>query len=149
MRADVKLWLVGAALLLVWLMAVSYGEMGWLAPWKLIAEPEGGGLVLWELRLPRACLGVFAGASLGVAGALMQGFFRNPVAEPYVTGVSSGAAFGAVAVLTAGMPEWVVSLAAFAGAGGAAALVYRLATRDGVTSPLVLLLGGRVGWVNE
>jgi iron complex transport system permease protein len=142
MKATRNLTLAAFALAVVCLVSVAHGEMGWLAPWKLVTDAAGDGRVLRELRLPRTLLGLFAGASLGVSGALMQGFFRNPVAEPYVIGVSSGAAFGAVAVLAAGMPGWVVSLAAFAGAGIAAALVCRLATRDGVTSPLVLLLGG-------
>jgi len=141
-RSLTKLLLVSAALLLAFCVALGSGEMGWLTPWAMVSDPDGLGLVFWELRLPRALLGVIAGASLGVAGALMQGFFRNPVAEPYVTGVSAGAAFGAVIVLTLGLGQVWVSLAAFAGAGLTASLVYRLATRNGVTSPLVLLLGG-------
>jgi iron complex transport system permease protein len=142
MRPVRNLICLGGALLMAGMLAVAHGEMGWLTPWDWMGGGGGDARLLLELRLPRALLGMLAGASLGVAGALMQGFFRNPVADPYVTGVSSGAAFGAVAVLVAGWPEWMVSLAAFAGAAMVAVLVSRLATRDGVTSPLVLLLGG-------
>jgi iron complex transport system permease protein len=146
-------WGVGIGLLgAIWL-SISIGEMGWLGPGDLLrclgmrfggsaAGLEEKLVVLWELRLPRTLLGVLAGASLGVSGALMQSFFRNPVAEPYVTGVSSGAAFAAVGVLMLGGSMGQVSLAAFLGASLSAWLVYRLATRQGTSSPLLLILGG-------
>jgi iron complex transport system permease protein len=147
------IWGVGIALFgAIWL-SISTGEMGWLSPGELLgclgarfggsaSGLEGKLVVFWELRLPRTILGVLAGASLGGAGALMQSFFRNPVAEPYVTGVSSGAAFAAVGVLMMGGSMGQVSVAAFLGASLAAWLVYRLATRQGTSSPLLLLLGG-------
>ncbi len=138
-------------------MSVAYGEMG--APsisvmWQTLRSKLGGGgdipslgIVFWELRLPRALLGVLVGANIAVSGALMQSFFRNPLAEPYVAGVSSGAAAGAVLVLTTGIASMLpaslaLSLAAFGGATLAAWLVFRLATAQGHTSTLVLLLGG-------
>lgn len=146
-----------ALLLLAVGLSVALGEMG--APslaimWQTLCSKMGGGgevpsmgVVFWELRLPRALLGLLVGANIAVSGALMQSFFRNPLAEPYVAGVSSGAAAGAVVVLTTGVASMLpagvaVSVAAFGGASLAAWLVFRLATARGHTSTLMLLLGG-------
>ena len=105
--------------------------------------------IFWELRLPRALLGLFVGANIAVAGALMQGYFRNALAEPYVAGVSAGAACGAVIVLTTGLastlslPQAIaLPLAAFLGAILSTWAVYQLSTRQGRTSTKKLLLGG-------
>ena len=105
--------------------------------------------IFWELRLPRALLGLFVGANIAVAGALMQGYFRNALAEPYVAGVSAGAACGAVIVLTTSLasalslPQAIaLPLAAFLGAILSTWAVYHLSTRQGRTSTKKLLLGG-------
>lgn len=58
--------------------------------------------VVWGIRLPRICLGILAGIGLGIAGAVMQGILRNPLASPYTLGVSSGAGFGAAVAITLG-----------------------------------------------
>ncbi len=102
-------------------------------------------LVVWELRLPRVCLGAGVGAALALAGAALQGLFRNPLADPYVLGVSAGGALGAALALVAAIP-WPVPLAALAGAGLSALAVYGLA-RQGTGLPLaaVLLAGVAVG----
>jgi iron complex transport system permease protein len=103
------------------------------------------GLVITELRLPRVLLALLAGAGLAVAGAAMQTYFRNPLADPGVTGVSSGAAVGAVSVLVAGadlLGAWTLPVAAFAGAMAVLVAIRIVSTfsRDGsVTS--VLLIG--------
>lgn len=103
------------------------------------------GLVITEVRLPRAVIALLAGAGLAVAGAAMQAYFRNPLAEPGVTGVASGAALGAVVVLVFGLSAWgpwVLPAAAFAGAMGVlivVAVVGALARDRGITT--VLLLG--------
>lgn len=101
--------------------------------------------VLWDIRLPRVALGVVVGASLAAAGALMQGSFANPLAEPGVVGVSSGAALGAVVQIALGFTlagTW--SLAAFAFLGGLAtvAIVYVSARADGRTEVITLVLSG-------
>ncbi len=72
--------------------------------------------VVRELRLPRVVLSVLVGAGLGVSGAALQGVLRNPLAEPYLLGVSGGAAVGAVLAVTAGLLIALVPIAAFAGA---------------------------------
>lgn len=101
--------------------------------------------VLWDIRLPRVALGVVVGASLAAAGALMQGSFANPLAEPGVVGVSSGAALGAVVQIALGFTlagTW--SLAAFAFLGGLATvtLVYLSARSEGRTEVITLVLSG-------
>ncbi|ARQ72168.1 ABC transporter permease [Streptomyces marincola] len=100
---------------------------------------------VWQFRLPRALLAGLAGAGLALAGALMQAAVRNPLAEPYVLGVSAGAGLGAVAVITlgsaavAGLP---LSGAAFLGALAATAAVYLLSRQRGVLAPTRMILTG-------
>jgi iron complex transport system permease protein len=115
---------------------------------------SGGGselqrtLVL-ELRLPRT-LGAFAtGGLLAVAGALMQVLLRNPLADPYVLGLSGGAAFAALLAMLSGLAGWLVSGSAFAGALLSTLLVFGLAHGSGSWTPARLLLTGVVmasGW---
>ena len=104
-------------------------------------------VILMQIRLPRLGLGLLIGAGLGVSGALMQGLFRNPLADPGLVGVGAGAGLGAVLVIVlGGLIGWqsplAVPLAAFAGAGAAVLILYRVATRGGRTSVAVLLLAG-------
>lgn len=99
------------------------------------------GLVMRELRLPRAVLGVAVGAALGLAGAAMQGFLRNPLAEPGLIGTSSGAALGAVLAIQTGAYgafALALPLSALAGAGAAVALILLLAGRAGRALTLIL-----------
>lgn len=99
--------------------------------------------VVWEIRLPRVLLALFVGATLGLAGAVMQGFLRNPLAEPGILGVSSGAALGAVIVLYFGFSAvawYLLPIAAIAGAFAALVLVYLLAGLR--SSVLSLILAG-------
>ena len=103
--------------------------------------------ILWEIRLPRVVLGLLTGMALAVAGGAYQGLFKNPLADPYVMGVSSGSALGAAiaiaflrqAHLTALGP---VPLLAFAGGLTTVALVYRLAAVGSRVSPVGLVLAG-------
>ena len=102
--------------------------------------------ILFEIRLPRLVLGMLVGGSLAVAGASYQGVFRNPLADPYLLGVSAGAGFGAVLALGFGLdlgwgPFDTVPAAAFAGALVAMMASMAIA-RGGGTSPATLLLGG-------
>lgn len=103
-------------------------------------------LVFRELRLPRMLLAVLVGASLGVSGALLQSFFKNPLAEPYVLGISSGAGFGAVAwsACVAGWAGVTVGgmVAAFAGALLVVVLVIGVAKRGSSIFNHKLLLAG-------
>ena len=98
-------------------------------------------IVLVELRLPRALLGCFVGFSLGLAGAAMQGFLRNPLAEPGVVGVSGAAALGAVAAFYSGLSSVVALALPIGGIAGAALgvlLLYALAGRGAGTMTLIL-----------
>lgn len=85
---------------------------------------------LLGLRLDRACTAFLTGGSLALAGAMMQALLRNPLADPYVLGISGGAAVGALASLLFGYAAWVTDLSAFAGALFISALLYLLARRD-------------------
>lgn len=100
------------------------------------------GEILWSLRAPRAVAAALVGAELGLAGAVMQGLLRNPLADPGVLGVSAFAALGASAVIALGLagPPGVVELAAMAGALAAGAIVAVLATL--LREPEVLVLFG-------
>ena len=108
--------------------------------------------ILLGIRLPRVLFAVIAGAGLGVAGAVLQGLFRNPLADPGLIGVSSGAAAGAVITLFF-MPfltahqgglgaDWVTALGALAGGLISVLLVYKLSTKGGYTSTVNMLLFG-------
>ncbi|MEE4243935.1 MAG: iron ABC transporter permease [Kangiellaceae bacterium] len=100
-------------------------------------------VVIFELRLPRLILAMFVGALLSVCGAVMQGLFRNPLAEPGVTGVSAGAALGAVISLVLfGDIVWLTPIAAFVGGLVVTFLVWQLAHHAKGTSVVMLLLAG-------
>ncbi|MCX5334594.1 iron ABC transporter permease [Streptomyces sp. NBC_00140] len=101
--------------------------------------------VLWNVRFPRIVLALLVGASLGCAGALMQGVFGNPLAEPGVIGVSSGAAVGAVAAIAFGigfLGTWTVSAFAFIAGLGTVLLVYAMSRSGGRTEVVTLILTG-------
>jgi iron complex transport system permease protein len=100
--------------------------------------------IVVDLRLPRAVLTALVGASLALGGTVFQALLRNPLADPYVLGVSSGAAVGAVAALTLGLAAetWSLPIAAFTGALVAIALVFRIAAGVGRLDTRVLLLAG-------
>ena len=108
--------------------------------------------VLLSIRLPRIALGIAVGAVLALSGAVMQGLFRNPLADPGVLGVSSGAAVGAVGMIVLGerLPElmpralvpWLQPGVAFLGGLAATAFVYGAARRGGALRPMTMLLAG-------
>ena len=109
-------------------------------------------IIVFDIRLPRALLGFIIGASLAVSGAVMQGLFRNPLADPGLIGVSSGASLGAVTVIVLGASviapvvslfgAYALPLAAFAGGLAATLVLYRVATTQGQTSVATMLLAG-------
>jgi iron complex transport system permease protein len=102
--------------------------------------------IVRELRAPRVVLAFLVGGSLAVSGAALQAMIRNPLAEPYLLGLSSGAGLGAViAIASEAASPWAVPLAAFLGALATVALVYRLSVVSGRRlDPHVLLLAGVV-----
>lgn len=100
---------------------------------------------VWQFRVPRSLLAGLSGAGLALAGAMMQAVVRNPLAEPYILGVSSGASVGAVLVIVSGGATFLgltMSGAAFIGAMGACVLVALLARIRGELSPTRMILAG-------
>ena len=100
--------------------------------------------IVWNLRAPRALLAFLVGGSLGAAGASLQALVRNPLADPFLLGLSGGAGLGAVLAIALHLPgPWALPIAAFVGALAALVLVYRLGRiGGGVLDPRILLLGG-------
>ena len=101
-------------------------------------------VVMREIRLPRALLAVMIGVSLGLSGAAMQGYLRNPLAEPYILGSSGGAAVAALLAMLGGLSAYLVDVSAFAGAMAATLLVFAIAKGSGSWTPARLLLTGVV-----
>lgn len=146
--------LVGSslALVIVIILAVGIGSE-YIAPPKVftaIAHGVTGNLtgaedtIIWQMRLPRVLLAALVGAALAISGAAFQGLFRNPLADPYLLGVASGAGFGATLVMVFGaslplLKTLGVPLAAFVGGLLSVACVFLLA-RQGRTVPLITLI---------
>ncbi|MCR4267971.1 iron ABC transporter permease [Nitratireductor sp. ZSWI3] len=125
----------------------------WLAGEGDNALSARDSIILYDIRLPRILLGSLIGASLAVSGAVMQGLFRNPLADPGIVGVASGAGLGAIAVIvlggTAGLGPligllgiYALPFAAFFGGLATTLILYRVATRRGQTSIATMLLAG-------
>jgi iron complex transport system permease protein len=115
----------------------------WHGLWR---ADSSASVIVRDLRAPRVLLAFFVGGSLAVCGAALQAMIRNPLAEPYLLGLSGGAGLGAViAIATRATGPWAVPVAAFLGASAAVALVYRLSLVAGRRlDPRVLLLSGVV-----
>lgn len=115
----------------------------------LLARDE---LVLWSIRIPRIAIAGMIGGLLALSGAIMQGLFRNPLADPALVGVSSGGAFAAASAIVISDSAWGASLrfmqlellpvAAFAGSLLTTTILYRIASREGRTSVAIFLLAG-------
>jgi len=147
-----------SASVLVALISVSSGAYPLAVPdiLSVLAGREASdpvaSMVLLEVRLPRFLLGFLVGAVLAVSGALLQGLFRNPLADPGLIGVSAGASLAAIAVIVLGgtwlggwlafAGEWALPVAAFLGGSATVFLAWRIANRAGQTSVATLLLAG-------
>jgi iron complex transport system permease protein len=115
--------------------------------WEALRRPDAeAAVIVRQLRAPRVLLAFLVGGSLGVSGAALQAMIRNPLAEPYLLGLSGGAGLGAVvAIASRAAGPWAVPIAAFLGAVCAVSLVYRLSLVAGRRlDPRVLLLSGVV-----
>lgn len=153
MNTPARLILLGLVALAVSVAAVCIGPTHLLDLPRLFEllrsgastpELERAALVLWELRLPRVLLAAAAGANLALGGLLLQAVFRNPLAEPYLLGLSSGGALGAVIALAAGATA--VTWPALAGSLIIAALVLLLCRRRiAADLPSLLLAGVALG----
>jgi iron complex transport system permease protein len=136
-------------------IAIGSTPLGWetivkvlaikLFGWQQSGVTETDQLVVWIIRVPRVLVAGVVGAGLGTAGAIMQGLFRNPLAEPGLMGIGPGAALGGVIAFVTGLSaKSVLPLPFFAMTGAllALALVYALSTRGGTTPIATLLLAG-------
>lgn len=148
---------LGVALLAALTAAVSWGSTS-ISPgdvWGVVGRrlsgeaprPGTDDLIVWQLRVPRALLAALVGAGLGVVGTAVQALVRNPLADPHLLGISSGASLGAVAAIVLGLGAGGalglgLSGAAFAGALATFALVWTVARRGGGFAPLRLVLAG-------
>jgi iron complex transport system permease protein len=150
-RRPAVLWCVTLIVIVVLLIAsLAIGAVP-IAPGDVFRALVGTGdavatTIVRELRLPRVLLGMLVGCALGSSGAALQGTLRNALAEPYLLGVSGGAAGGAVIAMLLGVTDaGMVSLVAFAGAIGAVVLVLALArAAGGARDPRTLLMAGVV-----
>lgn len=126
-------------------LAISLGatSLSWSA---IFAGDETARTILFRIRLPRVLLGALVGATLAVAGVTFQTLLRNPLADPFILGVSGGAAAGAATATAFGLAAYrgVVPAVAFLGACGATAAVFTLARRREYVDPTRLLLSGLV-----
>jgi iron complex transport system permease protein len=150
-------WLLGSSLLalsiVAMLVALAFGSVS-ISIGDVLAVLGGDGqqlhrTLILELRLPRAIAAFATGGLLALAGALMQVLLRNPLADPYILGVSGGAAVGALVVMLLGFGGLMVGGAAFGGALLSTLLVFSLAHGRGGWTPTRLLLTGVViaaGW---
>lgn len=141
-----------ACVLLAGILGVRFGAVH-LSSQEILAILAGRGdasarFIVLELRLPRVLLGMLVGGGLALAGAVLQALLRNPLAEPYILGISGGAAAGVVAILALGLASaasWFLPSAAFGGALLAIALVFGVAaSADRRLDVRVLLLAGVV-----
>ena len=154
--ARATAWSAGLALLLLAVMVLSAGigpvsvapgvvvrAMADALPGVSLSVPDTARIIVVTVRMPRIALAALVGFALAAAGTVMQGFFRNPMADPSIIGVSSGAAVGAVAVIALDVSiPYGLAGAAFVGGLLTAFAVYLIATEDGRTPVATLLLAG-------
>ena len=162
-RARSAIGVLALALLVVSLFSLTAGAsdasawdvaFGWLSADGTVDEALSARdrIIVYDIRLPRVILGILIGAALAVSGAVMQGLFRNPLADPGLIGVSSGAGLGAIVIIVLGSTVlapvinifgiYALPLAAFGGGLATTLLLYRVATRRGQTSIATMLLAG-------
>ncbi|WP_370274894.1 FecCD family ABC transporter permease [Pararhodobacter marinus] len=157
-RAARAVVLLALALAVVSALSLRLGASG-VSPLAVLGDWLTGSeistrdrVILLDIRLPRLLTGILVGAALAVSGAVLQGLFRNPLADPGIVGVSAGASLGAVMAIVLGgfLPatyaSWagmqMVPLAAFIGSWASTLILYRVATRAGRTSVATMLLAG-------
>jgi iron complex transport system permease protein len=153
-RPALVLIALSGIVVLALVVHVAVGASIWYSPASVLAEilrgPRGleGSVengIVWDTRLPRALAAVLVGAILGLVGSAFQAQFRNPLAEPYVVGVSSGAAVGGVVALLLRLSEPFGTMGlGFVGGMLSLGLVWGLARRNGVVDVSTLLLSGVV-----
>lgn len=157
-RATVLFTALSAALVVSVLVSAGSGQLG-IPPqevlgsllhrfgieWLPLPSHPTGDQTLWAIRFPRVAMAALVGAGLAVSGLVMQAIFGNPLAEPGVIGISSGAAVGAGLAIVFGLTvfgEWTTAVLAFAAGLGATLLVYAMSRADGKTEVVTLVLTG-------
>jgi iron complex transport system permease protein len=159
--ARLTLVILASALILLCPLALSTGasDVGFADAFAYMADlvtasaHEGrNSIILFDIRMPRIVLGMLIGAALAVSGVVLQGLFRNPLADPGIIGVSAGASVGAVGVIILGntlllplslwLGAYMLPVAAFCGSLISTMLLYTIATRHGRTSMATMLLAG-------
>lgn len=128
--------------ILAFLLSLAAGKV-WIAPADWLAN-SADGWIMAELRLPRAILGTSIGAVLGLSGAVLQGYLRNPLADPAVVGISASAALGAVLAIFFGFALSPITLFGCAMAGAGLGLIALIAIAGRSGGPLGFILGGVV-----
>jgi len=154
-RAMLALIALLAATSAISLGVGASGASLWAALGQLMRGEQIGtreAVILFDIRMPRLALGILVGGALAVAGAVMQGLFRNPLADPGLVGVGAGAGLGAITAIVLGgllplvlqdvLSFYLVPFAAFLGGWFTTLLLYRISTSRGRTSVAVMLLGG-------
>ena len=160
-RARLTVGILALALIVTCLFSLTSGAsdasalqvvLNWVSPSTETAISARDRIIIYDVRLPRMVLGVFIGAALAVSGAVMQGLFRNPLADPGLVGVSAGSGLGAVCVIVLGgsilwpfnyyLGIYGLPLAAFVGGLATTFILYMVATRRGQTSIATMLLAG-------
>jgi iron complex transport system permease protein len=161
-RARLVIALLGALLVVIAVFSLATGASD-ASAWGVIVDLVRGEaadsalsqrdrIIVYDIRLPRIAMGMLIGAALAVSGAVMQGLFRNPLADPGIVGVASGAGLGAIATIVLGptllapfvmvLGTYALPVAAFFGGLATTLVLYRVATRRGQTSIATMLLAG-------
>lgn len=145
------LWLLALLLVVIFALNLVVGPISWQQLWADEGVARLSQQVLWQLRLPRACLALLIGAGLAMSGCVLQTLLHNPLAEPGLIGVSSGASLAAVLALFFSqrlawvLPSWGVPVAAFLGALAVTGTLLLLASRGRLDNVRLLLLGVAIG----
>lgn len=157
-RARLALFILLVLLVVMACVSLTAGASDaslWNVVWSFVSsEPisQRDQLIILDIRLPRILMGILVGSALAVSGVVMQGLFRNPLADPGLVGVSSGAGLGAVSIIVLGgsvfaplmamLGMFTLPLSAFIGGLITTGVLYRVATRHGRTSVATMLLAG-------
>jgi len=153
--AVILILLAALALLAFSALCTGAASFGWReALHALLAGPERGQghtaelprMVVWQLRMPRICMGILGGAALGISGAVIQGILRNPLASPFTLGIASASGFGAALAIVLGVGivgwgHWLIVANAFLFALVPAAVVFLLSRWKGMSKETMILAG--------
>lgn len=146
-RLALNLSLLTILLLVAVIVAISLGSVS-VPPLDVARALTGGDvpdasrLIILDIRLPRVAFGVVVGMGLSIAGVALQALLRNPLAEPYILGISSGGTVGAIVAFSLALGPLLIPLFSFAGSAAVMALVYLVAHRRGTLDSYTLLLAG-------